>query len=217
MHYRVGPSLIRSEYTAKSMRQPSHQTVTWLRTHSNTTHALDYGCGRLRYAVHLAPRSQSLTLVDSHQQLSRVQLLGRQRCSVIDYVDRYWPHARCVPIATFAADSQRYSVALCANVLSAIPEETVRARAMKLIAGKLLPRGRVLFVTQYQNSYFEVARARSNARPHLDGWILDTERGSYFYGLIPRLKLEQLVEANNMMVVDSWSHNGSAYVVGSPT
>lgn len=216
MRYSVGPYLIHSEYSAKSMRQPSRETVAWIRSRAERGEVLDYGCGKLRYAVHLAPRCRSLTLVDSEEQMLRIQRIGNQRCTIPHFVSAHWVHARCLSLSEFASDTQTYELALCSNVLSAIPDEAMRMYALLLIAERLKPGGEALFVTQYRNSYFNYAKAQPNARPYLDGWILDTPRGSFFYGLIPLAKLEQLIRSSGLAVSRSWVQNGSAYAVGTP-
>ena len=53
MIYRAKGHTIHSENAAKSPLQVSKYLVDWIKAREKVNSALDYGCGKLRYGVHL--------------------------------------------------------------------------------------------------------------------------------------------------------------------
>jgi hypothetical protein len=48
---------------------------------------------------------------------------------------------------------------------------------------------------------------------HLDGWILKTDRGNFYYGILNREKLAKLVVEAGFIIKEAWVENQSVYVV----
>ena len=213
MHYEVDGFTIRSENAARSMAQPSGVLIRWIASQQTANHALDYGCGKLRYSGALAQRCKNLTLVDSKVQLNRVQKLGDETTTVYEYAASHWPHARVLAVEEFEQDSQLYDLVLCANVLSAIPNVEIRSHVLSLLAEALKPGGTCLFVAQYRNSYFKEVAASPRAIPHLDGWLVTTPGRNAYFGILSKDKLESLASSHGHELVKSWVKEGSAYVL----
>ena len=214
MRYKVCGSEIRTENAAKPIEKPSRYLVEWLLAREPVDDALDYGCGKLRYASHLADRSSHLTLVDSEVQLTRQQRLGGQVTTVVDYVRQHWPAARVMTEAAFSKEDRRYDFILCANVLSAIPLQEDRARVLKRLGEALRRRaGRLLVVTQWRNTYFATTSRSPKATPHLDGWLLRTSRGNSYYGILTKDKIIALLLEHGFAIESAWTKNESAYVL----
>jgi SAM-dependent methyltransferase len=213
MRYRIRGHIVKSENAAKPHSQRSTHLTCWLREHVDGGAALDYGCGKLRYARDLYPIVDRLTLVDSEIQLSRAQKLEDLHTSIRRYVDRYWPRARCLSIEKCQREARRYDFVLCANVLSAIPVLAVRNRILKLLASSLRPAGQCLIVNQYRNSDFEIMRANPNATDYLDGWLLRSLRGTAFYGIITPEATIVAARACGHTIVENWTHEGVSYVL----
>lgn len=212
MRYRVDGREVRSENAALSVERASAHLVDWLADNVRVTRVLDYGCGKLRYAGHLARHARSLTLVDSREQLERVQKLGARRLTVRSYARR-WPNARALTVDEFLRDHREYDFALCANVLSAIPSAPERTTVVRRIRKRLRRGGRALFVTQFRNSYFTEMADSDRAVPCGDGWLLDSRRGSFYYGRIPPDLLSRRVTAAGLRILEAWTNDGSAYVL----
>ena len=100
MRYKIAGHIIRSENTAKPLSQASGYLTEWLLSRTRVKFALDFGCGRLRYAGCLAARCEHLTLVDSEPQIERVQQLDGTRASIPEFVANTWANAR---VLTFEA------------------------------------------------------------------------------------------------------------------
>jgi len=215
MRYSIKGWKIRSENAAKPMSQAAGFLVKWMRKMKPVKSALDYGCGKLRYARHLARRCSELTLVDSKVQLEREQIIGGRSTTVDDYVRAYLPHARTLPAESFVADSRRYDFILCANVLSAIPSKKTRSDVLRGLSTSLKHGRKCLFVTQYTNSYFTKIRSSPKAKAHLDGWIVESARGCAFYGVLNKSALASLVGGHGFALVDSWTEGQSAYVLAA--
>jgi 2-polyprenyl-3-methyl-5-hydroxy-6-metoxy-1,4-benzoquinol methylase len=213
MRYRVKGHLIRSENTAKPPAQAAREVLLFLERLPRVNRACDFGCGKLRYAKSLARRSGRLTLVDSEIQLARRQVLFGNRTTVAEYAQKHMATASTLTVHEFLRLGQNYDFILCANVLSAIPSTKERSIVLRGILHALGEAGRCLFVTQYRNSYFASAARLHGATAHMDGWILQTGRGSFYYGLLPLQKLKRLVSRHGYAVVDAWIAGQSAFVL----
>jgi hypothetical protein len=155
-----------------------------------------------------------LTLVDSEEQLARSQLLDGERTSVRQYVRRHWRHGRVLSTGEFALRTERYDFVLCANVLPVIPDPKVRARALRLLAERLHPQGRCLFVVQYRNSYFNTIPQFPGAKYHLDGWLVPrNQNATSYFGILPPDRLQQIVTRQGFTVLQAWVEEQSAYVL----
>lgn len=217
MRYRLGAVEIRTENAAKPIRQAASGVVRWIRRMRPVERALDYGCGKLRSAVHLAPKCRVLTLVDGNIQLDRIQTIGGKRTTVRAYSAQRWPSCRVVSVQEFASDTEKYDFILCANVLSSIPTAKARVAVLRRLAAATSATGRCLFVTQYTNSYFTQTAVAQNAKRHLDGWIIKNTRGYFFYGILNKPRLMRLVAANGFEVGTAWVEGQSAYVLAAPS
>jgi SAM-dependent methyltransferase len=212
VRYRVKGHIIRSENAAKPPTQPLRPVVEWLKAIPRVERALDYGCGKLRYAPYLAARARQLVLVDSSQQLDRMQQVRPPR-SVRQEAVRRWRHAIVLTVEDFRTKHWRYDLALCANVLSAIPSARVRADVIRVLASRLAPAGRCLFVTQFRNTYYRDISKSRRAVPHLDGWLHHGRNGPTYYGLIPKDRLCRLVTRYGHRVERAWVENEAALVL----
>jgi 2-polyprenyl-3-methyl-5-hydroxy-6-metoxy-1,4-benzoquinol methylase len=215
MHYRLDGREIKSENTAKPASQASASLVAWLQGMSAVERALDLGCGKLRYAPYLASRCRTFTLVDSQVQLCRKQRLFGETTTVREYSARVWPHSRVLSTAEFVHSSAKYDFILCANVLSAIPISSARSSLLRKIGNSLKKNGHCLFVSQYRNSYFEAVAQSEAAKPHLDGWLLTTPRGTFYYGILNTDRLAELASRHGLAVLAKWVTGQAAYVLAA--
>ncbi len=213
MHYKTKGMQIKTENAAKSALQASRYLTEWIESMDEVDDALDYGCGKLRYATILAQRTERLTLVDSSIQINRVQSLCGERTNMIDYVRTHLPNSRVLSIDEFNNDASRYDFVLCSNVLSAIPNIRTRSKVLRRLAESLKEDGGCLFVTQFRNSYFKQTSLDPKAIPHLDGWIIRSARGNFYYGILDENKLRNIVARHNFAVIRSWINGESAYVL----
>lgn len=214
MHYSVLGNTVCTERTAKPKKQASSYLSFWIRNHAQVHSALDYGCGRLRYASDLASIASSVTLVDSDEQLSRTQTLGGSQTTLRDYVNAQMHGTRLQSIREFYADERKYDFVLCANVLPMIPNARVRACVLRSLSVRLKKKGECLFVSQFRNSYFKEIQHFPGATRYLDGWaVIRPKQRSTYFGIMPAKKVEVLVKKNGFRVVDSWIKGQSAYVL----
>jgi hypothetical protein len=127
MHYRVRGRLIATELAAKPPSQASAHLLAFLKRYKRVVHAADYGCGKLRYAGALSAMADSVTLVDSPEQLDRQQVIDGEHTTVRQLAEQRWPTARIETVSQFQVRSKpRFDFVLCANVLSAIPTRSAR-------------------------------------------------------------------------------------------
>lgn len=213
MRYRIRRLEIRTENAAKPVAQQSHYLVQLLRSLRPLKNAMDFGCGKLRYARELLKRAESVTFVDSKTQLDREQMILGHFTSVRRYVETYWPRANVVTIDECAHLRAKFDFILCANVLSAIPCRETRTQALSRIRQALAPMGYSLFVTQYKNTEFlRPARSRKSVA-HLDGWIIQSLRGAAYYGIIDKPKLLALLQKHKFKIVRLWTKGESVFAL----
>jgi len=213
VHYKVGQLEIRSENAAKPASQASSALVDWIRRMDSVSAALDYGCGKLRYSGYLAAKCRRLTLVDCKIQVDRTQKIGGKDTTVRNYARKRWPHCRVLSVEEFEGEQAKVDFILCANVLSTIPLENVRSQVLTKLSQSLTKQGRCLFVAQYQNSYFKKIATSKRAVRHLDGWILKTPKGNFYYGILRREILSALATAHGFQIIEAWIDGQSAYVL----
>jgi len=214
MRYKVKSFEIRSENAAKPCSQAAKAVIDWIRRKDRIKNALDLGCGKLRYTRHLAEKCEHLGLVDSMIQIERKQMIRKRQTTIKEYVAKYWPHAEVYCIEEFLEKTRRkYDFVLCANVISAIPSKRMRAKTLRSILMCLKKKGQVLVVNQYTNSYFKQVIRSIRATPHLDGYILSSARGSYYYGILPGEKMSKILLGCGFSIIESWRNGQSAFVL----
>jgi hypothetical protein len=214
MRYRFKNYEIRSENAAKPASQVSAYLVKLLPQFGRVSRALDFGCGKLRYAVHLQKLAARLTLADSEVQLSRVQVLFDTPTTIRQFVRRKWTNTRVLSECEWPTDRGRYDFILCANVLSAIPRHRVRLDVVRVLASRLTTTGKCLFVCQHNNSYFRSQMADPNVVKFADGFIKGSIQNASFYGIIPPADLRSLVTKAGMVIERSWVNDQSGYIIG---
>jgi SAM-dependent methyltransferase len=214
MRYRVKKLEIKSENAAKSGSQVANSVVEWIKQLHIVKNTLDLGCGKLRYAKYLVKKCKHLDLVDSHVQINRRQLIENRYTTVKNYVAKRLPNADIYSIEEFLKKPRRkYDFVLCANVISAIPSKIIRGKTLRSILGCLKKTGQVLVVNQYTNSYFKKVKRSGKAIAHLDGYILCTRRGNYYYGLLPEAKMVKILLKYGFSVIKQWHSGQSAFVL----
>lgn len=213
MHYKIGKLTIETERAAKPVSQRSVYLASWLNSLPKLQNAADFGCGRLRYSYILYRKTRSLTLTDSDEQLQKEQILQGRKTNIAAHCQRQMPNARVLTLDQFRRHSNKYSFILCSNVLSVIPSRDTQKLAINDVREHLKRDGTALFVTQYRNSDFDKMRSRPNAKSYHDGWVLDSPRGAFYYGIIAPEKLEQLVTSDGLKVRSQWTNEGSAFIL----
>lgn len=214
MQYKIRGKIIASELAAKPPSQASRYLAAWLRNHDSVPAAVDYGCGKLRYTAALAGMAKSLTLVDSSVQLDRQQSIDGKLTTVRLLAKKKWPSVRIETVTEFEANLRpKFDFALCANVLSAIPDETVRSRALTSIKKRLKARGKLLVVNQHTNSSFTQLSERDDTIAHLDGWMMQRKNSASYYGILDRKKTRDILEGEGYRILDHWVEGQSNYAL----
>jgi hypothetical protein len=212
MHYKIAPGVvIKTENAAKPESQGSSYLRKLLSRLTQVNASFDYGCGKLRYCDALLDSTDTLALVDSEVQLSRLQVLRKHRTSIREVMRRS-NRVAVYNEREFTALKQTFDRAFCINVLPVIPLYAKRREVVELIRSKLRRRGTCLFVVQYRNSDFDRMRRMPNARAWRDGFLIESLRGPSFYGLISPDRLRSLVLNAGFEVRHMHLNEGSAYL-----
>jgi SAM-dependent methyltransferase len=215
MHYEIRPGIVvKTENAAKPETQRSAFLKSLLADLPPVSASVDYGCGKLRYCQTILERTDSLAIVDSEIQLSRVQTLKGTKSTIRDAVRRS-NRIRVYNNVEFGKFNGDFDRAFCINVLSVIPAFAKRRQVMEVIRSHLRPNGTCLYVVQYRNSDFNRMRSMPNARPWRDGFLIDSLRGFSFYGLIAPDCLISMAKKAGFAICDVRRNEGSVYVWAS--
>jgi hypothetical protein len=211
---RVGVE-IKTENAAKPASQASQFLLRLIEELPHVSSTFDYGCGKLRYQVAIKDKTDTLALVDSEIQLSRIQVLGTEKTSIraIFYGSN---QILTLTDSEFVKINTRFDRGFCVNVLSVIPSVRYRKTVLEAIQAKLKRGGKCLFVVQYRNSEFNRMKAMPNARPWLDGFLVDSLRGYSFYGLISPDRLESSLKRAGFRISETTLNEGSVYMWATP-
>jgi hypothetical protein len=212
MRYKLASGIeIRTENAAKPASQPSQFLLRLISDLPRVAATFDYGCGKLRYVKPILDTTEVLAIIDSEVQLSRTQVLDRKETSIREMFKR----SNRIEVFTdteFSETESQFDRGFCINVLPVIPSHSRRQRVLKVIRDKLSRKGECLFVVLYRNSDFTRMKSMPNAKPFLDGFLVDSLRGHSFYGLIPPDSLKSLLERSGFHIGDVRLDEGTAYV-----
>lgn len=215
MHYKIGSGIVvKTENAAKPESQSSAYLKSLLAELPHVSASFDYGCGKLRYCDAILERTDTLAIVDSEIQLSRLQTLKGVKSSIRDAVGRS-NRIEVYNDVEFQKLSNRFDRGFCINVLPVIPVLAKRKRVMEVIRSRLRSNGTCLFVVQYRNSDFNRMRLMPNARPWRDGFLIDSLRGFSFYGLISPDRLVSMARKAGFEICRVNLNEGSVYVWAS--
>jgi hypothetical protein len=213
MRYKLSADIIiKTENAAKPQAQRSSYLVSLISELQPVSSSFDYGCGKLRYKDVMLRTTDTLAVVDSELQLSRIQMIGSSSMSIKD-ITRRSNRVRAYNTKEFVHLQVLFDRAFCINVLPVIPSLLARRNVLRLIRQKLRVGGTCLFVVQYRNSDFSRMREMPNACPYLDGFLIDSLRGYSFYGLISPQKLEKMVVSAGFSIEEQRLNEGSVYLL----
>jgi hypothetical protein len=211
MRYKLRTGIeVRTENAAKPESQPSKFLLELISNLPHVSSRFDYGCGKLRYQRPIADTTEELAIVDSEVQLSRRQTLRGKHTSIKN-IYRQSNRIRIFNDAEFKDLNEQFERGFCINVLSVIPSYARRRQVLDVIHGKLKQNGECLFAVQYRNSDFTRMRSMSNAKPWLDGFLINSFRGYSFYGMISPRRLEAALRRAGFRVRQTKLNEGSAY------
>lgn len=211
MRYKIaGFGEIRTENAAKPPSQPSNFLLNLIHDLERVEASFDYGCGKLRYEKAILGTTNTLAVIDSEIQISRNQTLYGKLDSIRNVYARS-NRVHAYNDIEFKKATGKFQRGFCINVLSVIPSYRQRLRVLVTTRKKLHHSGECLFVVQYRNSDFNRMRNLPNARPWLDGFIVDSLRGHSFYGLITPQRLERSLKRAGFLIRETKLNEGSAY------
>lgn len=212
MHYKINNKLIKSEYAAKSIKQTNKEVLKIIDELSKDMVTLDYGCGKLRYTIHLSKKVKHVYSVDSYEQINRIQLIKDVKTTVKDYSNKL-KNVTVFNLKDNSWKDKKYDFIICCNVLSAIPIYQQRMEIFKNIRRLLNYNGKALISTQYKNTYFDTYKKRKDCKKYYDGWIINGKKNTAFYGIITLEKLIYYAKREGLNVEKSYKKNGSAYLI----
>lgn len=212
MHYKINDKLIKSEYAAKSIKQTNKEVLKIINELPNDIVTLDYGCGKLRYTIHLSKKVKHVYSIDSSEQINRKQLIKDVKTTVKDYSNKL-DNVTVLTLEDNCWKKNKYDFIICCNVLSAIPIYEKRIEIFKNIKKLLNYNGKALISTQYSNTYFNKYKIRKDCQKYYDGWIINGKKSTAFYGIITLEKLIYYAKKVGLNIEKSYKKNGSAYLI----
>lgn len=154
MHYNIKNLVIKSEYAAKSVKQPNSTILKIISNLSKDLIVLDYGCGKLRYTIPLSKVVNLVYSIDSEEQLLRNQKINDVTANIFSYANQYFNNVYIYDLKSVEWKYKKYDFVLCANVLSAVPLYEDRIQIIRNIINVLKQDGQAIITTQFYNSYF---------------------------------------------------------------
>lgn len=217
MRYKVLRGIeIRTENAAKPESQASRFLLDHISQLDHAPSTFDYGCGKLRYQRAIEQTTDLLTVVDSEIQLSRTQIIRKEKTSIKSLFKK----SNRISVrneSQFRKTSEKFDRGFCINVLSVIPSYKMRNQVLETIRNKLGRGGECLFVVQYRNSDFSRMMQMPNAVPYLDGFLINSLRGYSFYGLISPSRFESCLRRARFQIRNIRLNDGSAYCWVTPS
>ncbi|HAT4321365.1 TPA: class I SAM-dependent methyltransferase [Clostridium perfringens] len=211
MYYKIKNKIIKSEYAAKSVKQPNKEILNIINYLPKETIALDYGCGKLRYTLYLSKKVKTVYSIDSEEQIKRVQLINGEKTTLKKYAKDI-ENINIFSLNDYEWQEIKYDFILCCNVLSAVPFYSKRIEIFKNIKKNLSNDGIAVISTQYNNSYFNNYNSRKDCNKHYDGWIIKGKNNVAFYGLVNLEKLKYYAKKVGLKIDRAYKKSGSAYL-----
>ena len=204
MHYIINDWIVKSEYAAKSQKEPNQFVLDYISQLPIESRVLDYGCGKLRYSIPLAERVKQVVAVDSNEQL---KLLDTSSIKSFN-------NLRVLSLDSPEWIDSKYDIVFCTNVLSAIPYEDERIQLLKNARAVLKPDGLLFLTVQYRNSYFSQYQYRKDAMKYNDGWLIyNKSMNRYsFYALLSAVYLTNLCYMIGFKSVVVKKRDGSCFL-----
>lgn len=212
MRYVVRGLELRTENAAKPFGQGARWVLDWIAHLPRTIKGLDYGCGKFRYTIPLGRRIKLVYAVDSDIQINRVQTINNRTTTLQEYARRFLRNVRVESVSSSRWRHRKFDVILCCNVLSVIPERTVRVAVLRLLRKAIKPTGQILVCNQFRNTYFTAWEHDPNALRFRDGWLVRSRSAAYFYAIIPPARLEKLCIDARLSITRSGAKGESAFV-----
>jgi SAM-dependent methyltransferase len=181
MKYCVKGVDIHSDRAALPSNRKSKRFLAFLSRLGRHESCLDYGCGKLRHLEEMLSIFAFLTVVDSTAQLMKSQRIHGTETTIENFCARFEGRVRAFRLESTSQIKRRHDWAFLNNVLSAIPFRRERIRALQNVRLLLRRRGKLLLVSQYENSKF---KQFEKGVPHLDGHVYRSRRGHHFFGRI---------------------------------
>ena len=206
MHYIVNDWIVKSEYAAKSQKEPNQFVLDYISQLPIESCVLDYGCGKLRYAIPLAERVKQVVAVDSNEQL---QLIYNSSINIASF-----NNLRIMSLDSPEWIDSRYDVVFCTNVLSAIPYESERIQLLNNAKAVLKPDGHLFLTVQYHNSYFSQYQYRKDTVKCNDGWLIQNKslNRCSFYALLNADYLTTLCRSVGFNKINVKKKDGSCFL-----
>lgn len=204
MHYRINDWIVKSEYAAKSQKEPNQFVLNYISQIPKESCVLDYGCGKLRYSIPLSERVKQVIAVDSNEQL---KLLNS---SFIESIN----NLRVLSLDSPEWFNSKYDIVFCTNVLSAIPYETERKKLLSNAKAVLKPNGLLFLTVQYRNSYFSQYQYREDTIKYNDGWLIQSKSRNRcsFYALLSAEYITSLCRSAGFKTIDVKKKDGSCFL-----
>ncbi|MGE4284933.1 MAG: class I SAM-dependent methyltransferase [Clostridia bacterium] len=210
MHYDLNKIIVKTEYSAKSVKQPNQIVLNYINTLPREATVLDYGCGKYRYTIPISKKVKTVVAVDSRYQIERLQRINDKTMSLKTYTEKYLKN-----VILIESENERwrskYDYIFCTNVLSAIPERPTRIDVLRNLKKSLTQNGRMFLCVQYRNTYFERYNDLHGVVHCNNGWIIPLGKDYTYYGIIPPEELEKLCTETEMEVISRKIKDGSCF------
>lgn len=214
MHYKIHGIDIPTELSALPINRANQVVLMELKNivanYIQPT-ILDYGCGKLRHSYFLLNQGLSVCGVDSIKQITRIQKINKQKIS-LTHLSKRLDNLTIYSVEDFSRKKQFFDIAICTNVLSAIPFDRDIIFILNNIYKHLTNSGRLFLSVQYKNSYFDAYKTKENAIFYNGGWIIKNKNKNSYYRLIQPSLLRKMCINSHFIVGNEINRQGSVYL-----
>ncbi|WP_270334675.1 class I SAM-dependent methyltransferase [Ligilactobacillus acidipiscis] len=214
MHYKIHGIDIPTELSALPINRANQIVLAELKKIiANYTQPtiLDYGCGKLRHSYFLLNQGLSVCGVDSIEQITRIQKINKQKTSLTNWSKKL-DNLTIYSVEDFSKKEQFFDIAICTNVLSAIPFDHDIIFLLDNIYKHLTNSGRLFLSVQYKNSYFDSYKTKGNANFYNGGWIINNKSKNSYYRLIQPALLRNMCIKSHFVIENEIKKQGSIYL-----
>lgn len=200
-----------SELAAKPISQTNKYVLNYIEQISSDYCVLDYGCGKLRYSIHLAQRAKQVIAIDSEEQVNKKQKIGEYYGAAINFE---FPNLVVSSVNSSSWKEKKYDLVFCTNVLSAIPFEKERFEILKNSKSVMKNTGKMFISNQYRNSYYSKYKYRLDAEPYNDGWLLKKRNSNRcsFYAILSDDYVIELCKQAGFTAFSKKKKDGSYFI-----
>lgn len=212
MQYKINGTIIKSENSAKPTYSPSKDMLALLENYvSKDDELLDFGCGKLRYAIPLSTKVKKVYGVDSYEQINRHIKVNKEKTSVLE-ISKKFHNIILFDAAMEDWKKRKYDIILLSHVLSSIPDDDDRLNIINSLASVMHEKSILITCTNHRGSIFKKWANSPNIEKYNNGFFIKEPSPSYF-GIIDKKILSSYFTDDVFEIVKLFIREDNTYCI----